>query len=175
MAAIVRHHLHRRSILLPQSDAPFVICRRDFETSSLYSRAAEKGGLLGNWASGSGLWLGGRIWLPLTCAFLDLIYALTSNPKIAVLSVPLGATTLEGTYTAQIIEVSDNRHEFVEPLPVTYVHTQAERNVHFTDVCRWTTLSQIVDRFQESAALLSYLVEFLAHLYPPNSLRQRTL
>lgn len=104
--------------------------------------------------------------MPLRCALLDLIYALTSNPKIAVLSVPLGTTALECAYTAQIIKVLDDGHKFVEPLPVAYVHTQSERNVRFTDVYRWAAVGQIVDRFEESAALVSYLVKLLAHLYP---------
>jgi ABC-type multidrug transport system fused ATPase/permease subunit len=85
------------------------------------------------------------------CAFLVLIYALTSNPKLTVFSVPFGAT-LEGVYTAQIIQVLAYRHKFVETLPVAYVHIQSQRNVLFTHVCRRTALSQIVDRFQEFAA-----------------------
>jgi hypothetical protein len=36
-------------------------------------------------------------------------------------------------------------------------------------------MSQIVDRFQEFAALLSYLSKLLGHLYPSNRLRQKTL
>jgi hypothetical protein len=91
--------------------------------------------------------------LPLTCAYLDLIYALSSNPKITVLFVPLG-TTLESTYTAQIIEVLDDRHEFVKTFPIAYVHTQSQRNVRFTHVGRWAAIGQIVDRSQEFAALL---------------------
>jgi hypothetical protein len=42
-------------------------------------------------------------------------------------------------------------------------------------VCRWAAMGQIVDRFQEFAARLSYLAKLLAHLYPPNSLRQNPL
>jgi hypothetical protein len=54
--------------------------------------------------------------------FLDLIYALTSNPKITVFSVPFGAT-LKGAYTAEIIEVLHDGHNFVKLLPVAYMHT----------------------------------------------------
>ena len=60
--------------------------------------------------------------MPLTCTFLDLIYALTSNPKITLFSVPLGAT-LKGAYTAEIIEVLHDGHKFVKLLPVAYMHT----------------------------------------------------
>jgi hypothetical protein len=112
--------------------------------------------------------------LPLTCAFLDLIYALTSNPKITVFSIPFG-TTLKGAYAAKIIKVLEDRHKFVKTLPVAYVHAQSQRNIRFTHVCRWAAMGQIVDCFQEFAALLSYLAKLLAHLYPPNSLRQKSL
>ena len=61
--------------------------------------------------------------VPLTCTFLDLIYALTSNPKITVFSVTFGAA-LTGAYAAEIIEVLHDGHKFVKPLPVAYVHTQ---------------------------------------------------
>jgi hypothetical protein len=102
--------------------------------------------------------------LPLTCALLDLIYALISNPKITVLSVPFGAI-LESAYTAQIVEVPNDRHKFVEPLPPSYIHTQSLRNIRFTDVYRWAAMGQIVDYLQEFAALVSYLGKLLAHLY----------
>ena len=55
--------------------------------------------------------------------FLDLIYALSSNHKITVFSVSFSAT-LTGTYAAEIIEVLDNRHKLVEPLPIAYIDAQ---------------------------------------------------
>src|SRR5919112_5695984 len=113
-------------------------------------------------------------WNSFIASPFDLTYALTSNPRITVFSVPFGAT-LSGAYTAQIIEVLDNRHKFVEPLPVAYVHAQPERNLRFTDMCGWAAMGQIVDRFQEFAALLSYLSKLCTHLYPPNSLRRKPL
>jgi hypothetical protein len=48
--------------------------------------------------------------------------------KISVFPVLFGAT-LEGAYTGEIIRVLDNRHEFVEPLPITYVYAQSQGNV----------------------------------------------
>ena len=121
---------------------------------------------------GETLWLGAAV--ALTCTFLDLIYTLSSNPEITVFSVPFGATLI-GAYTAKIIKVLDNRHKFVEPLPVVYVHAQYQRNIRFTDVSRWAAMGQVVYRFQEFAAFLSYVAKILAHLYPQDSLRQKPL
>ncbi len=112
--------------------------------------------------------------MPLTCAFFDLIYALAGDPKIAVFSVPSSAT-VKGAYAAEIIKVVDERHKFVEPLPITYVHAQSQRNIRFTHVCRRAATSQIVDRLQEFAVLLSYLSKLLIQLYSPNNLRQKPL
>src|SRR3712207_5629003 len=102
--------------------------------------------------------------LSLTCAFFDLIYALASDPKIAVFSVPFSAT-VKGAYAAEIIKVLDERHKFVEPLPITYVHAYSQRNIRFTHVCRRAAIGQIVDRLQEFAVLLTYLSKLLTHLY----------